>query len=124
MEYSCVGDTVNVSARLQDLTKAYGVWNVVGAAVEARATRFAFLALDDAPIRGRKAAEKIYTAVRPRTSAPEDDIVAVQQALDAARLAPAGPDFDAAMARLRSCALPELDVGKLADALQKRRGLG
>jgi adenylate cyclase len=124
MEYSCVGDTVNVSARLQDLTKAYGVWNVVGAAVEARATRFAFLALDDAPIRGRKAAEKIYTAVRPRTGAPENDIASLQEALDAARLAPAGLEFDAAMARLRACALPELDVAKLADALQKRRDLG
>ena len=121
MEYSCVGDTVNVSARLQDLTKAYGVWNVVGAHVVEGATAYEFLALDDAPIRGRKAAEKIYTAVRPKGEAPTDDIAALQMALDAARLAPPGPAFEAALETLRGCACAGVDVGKLADALEKRR---
>jgi adenylate cyclase len=121
LEYSCVGDTVNVAARLQDLTKTYGVWNVVGEGTVSRASGWEAVALDVMAVRGRVRTERIYTVVAPKRG-PRADLDAFRAALAAAQEAVrTGVDVERALDRLRSTAIPELDSDKMADALEKRR---
>jgi adenylate cyclase len=121
MEYSCVGDTVNVAARLQDLTKFYGVWNVVGDATVQAAPGWEAVLLDQAAVRGRSRAERIWTVVGPKAGA-RPDLDAFRKALAAAQRAVAtGADVERALDALRSTPIPELDADRMADALEKRR---
>lgn len=66
--YSVMGDTVNVSARLEGQTKDYGVLTLIGsntydaaiAAIEAGAAPIAFLELDLIALKGKVLPERIY----------------------------------------------------------------
>ncbi|MEM7424313.1 MAG: adenylate/guanylate cyclase domain-containing protein, partial [Pseudomonadota bacterium] len=62
LAYSCVGDSVNLAARLEGQTKAYGVRNLVGSATAALVRgRFALFELDQVAVKGRGQPEAIYT---------------------------------------------------------------
>jgi adenylate cyclase len=72
MEYTVMGDTVNVASRLQALTKEYGVPLLVSEATRAVVAGQELLEcreLDLVKVRGRTATLRIHT-VEPRTGIP------------------------------------------------------
>jgi adenylate cyclase len=60
--YSVLGDTVNLAARLENLTKQYGVPIIIGEkTAQAVRARFAVLELDYLQVRGKRDLERIFT---------------------------------------------------------------
>ena len=60
-DYSAIGDPVNVTARLQDLTKAYGLTLLVGEETVRRSPGFLFVEVDLVRLRGRQAPSRVFT---------------------------------------------------------------
>jgi adenylate cyclase len=60
-DYSALGDEVNVTARLESLSKIYGVTAVVAAQVRAQAKDFPTLELDSVQVKGRARPVCIHT---------------------------------------------------------------
>ncbi len=59
LDYSAIGDPVNVAARIEGITKDYGVPIIVGAHTAAATPRFAFLPLASVRLRGRVEAMEV-----------------------------------------------------------------
>ncbi|MCW5700554.1 MAG: adenylate/guanylate cyclase domain-containing protein, partial [Rhodospirillales bacterium] len=68
-DYSVLGDAVNLSSRLEGLSKTYNVGIVVGENTRARAEELAFLELDWVRVKGRSEAVRIFTVVGDETVA-------------------------------------------------------
>jgi adenylate cyclase len=60
LSYSLIGDTVNVAARLEGLTKLYGVPIIAGHALAERLDGFALIELDRVRVVGRDALEGVF----------------------------------------------------------------
>lgn len=60
LTYSLIGDTVNVAARLEGLTKQYGVPIIVGEDLAEHLHGFALLEIDKVRVVGRDSVEKIF----------------------------------------------------------------
>lgn len=60
LSYSLIGDTVNVAARLEGLTKTYGVPIIAGDTLAEQLDGFALIELDQVRVVGRDATEKIF----------------------------------------------------------------
>ena len=87
LDYSCIGDTVNVAARIQDITKTFGVWNCVTRSTILQAPEFCAVEIDVSPIRGRDQQEPLYTVLGPKEMNADPAIIAFREALAAARAA-------------------------------------
>ena len=89
--YSVLGDTVNVSARLEGQTKDYAVPVLVGeatknqamAAQAAQSAPLAFVELDLIALKGKAVPERIYTIIGGAEIALSDDFAALQEGQDA-----------------------------------------
>ena len=66
MAYTVVGDSVNLGARLENLTKTYGVTIAVGEATCKAVPDFAFLELDRVRVKGKDNSVAIFSPVGPR----------------------------------------------------------
>ena len=73
LEYSVLGDTVNIASRLESLSPAYGVDLVIGEETASGASEFALLELDRVRVKGKVLPIRIYTGLGDRTvaSTPE-----------------------------------------------------
>ncbi|MBK5265021.1 MAG: adenylate/guanylate cyclase domain-containing protein [Alphaproteobacteria bacterium] len=60
LSYSLIGDTVNLTSRIEGLTKYYGVQIAIGSALRDRLPGFAMLELDRVRVVGRDAPETIH----------------------------------------------------------------
>lgn len=60
LSYSLIGDTVNLTSRIEGLTKYYGVQIAIGSALEAKLPQFAVLPLDRVRVVGRDAPEMVH----------------------------------------------------------------
>jgi adenylate cyclase len=60
LSYSLIGDTVNLTSRIEGLTKYYGVQIAIGSALEAKLPGFATLPLDRVRVVGRDAPEIVH----------------------------------------------------------------
>lgn len=60
MNYSVIGDTVNLSARLESLTRLYGVSNIVSEASRDDAPNFAYRELDLVCVAGKSQSVRIF----------------------------------------------------------------
>jgi adenylate cyclase len=121
LDYSCIGDAVNVASRVQDLTKPFGVWNCVGARTLERAPGWTAVELDVTPIRGRAGAERLFTVLGPAALAADPAAAAfiaavdrARTARDAARAGGSMAEFEAAACALAAMRWPDVDTGKLA----------
>lgn len=121
LDYSCIGDAVNVASRVQDLTKAFGVWNCVGERTIERAPGWTAVELDVTPIRGRAGAERLFAVLGPAALARQPEAAAFIAAVDRARMARdaarAGGSmaaFEAAAAALAAMRWPDVDAARLA----------
>jgi adenylate cyclase len=80
LSYTLIGDTVNVAARLEGLTKQYGVTIAIGAALAERIAGFAVLELDRVRVVGREQAETIFALLGDETLAASKSFAALEAA--------------------------------------------
>jgi adenylate cyclase len=72
LSYSLIGDTVNLAARIEPLTKRYGVAIAIGEDFRNRISDFAIVGLDRVRVAGRDAPENLYVLLgsQSTTKAP------------------------------------------------------
>jgi adenylate cyclase len=116
LEYSCIGDPVNMASRLEGLTKQYGVWNCVGAAALEGVAGVLAVELDLVVVKG-------YTRPTPVWSLLSDageidpELALVTGELKEARAAFLDRRWDDAeklFQRLAKARVPEFDPAKVA----------
>lgn len=88
MNYSVIGDTVNLSARLESLTRLYNVSNIVSEASKQDAPQFAYRELDIVCVAGKSESIRIFELLGREDSLSEDkksEVVQFAAALKAYR---------------------------------------
>ena len=74
MEYTVIGDTVNLASRLQDLTKEYGIPLLFSGSTQAKVKEmFPVRFIDSIQVRGRQQSVDLYTVVDKSDDAVQDD---------------------------------------------------
>ncbi|MFN7159714.1 MAG: adenylate/guanylate cyclase domain-containing protein, partial [Erythrobacter cryptus] len=77
LSYTLIGDTVNVAARLEGLTKAYGVPIILGENLAERLGHFALLELDRVRVVGRDQPLRIFALLGDETLAQAPEMAAL-----------------------------------------------
>ncbi len=88
MNYSVIGDTVNLSARLEGLTRLYNVSNIVSEASRDEAPNFAYRELDIVCVAGKSQAVRIFELLGVEGELSDSikaEVAAYAQALNAYR---------------------------------------
>lgn len=101
LAYSCVGDSVNLAARLEGQTKAYGVRNLIGSRTAEGLPGFAAIEIDSVAVKGRTQPETIFTVAGDETVAADPAFATVAGAISTARAAYLSQDWNAAEAAFR-----------------------
>ncbi|MEL1230640.1 MAG: adenylate/guanylate cyclase domain-containing protein, partial [Candidatus Neomarinimicrobiota bacterium] len=75
MNYTMMGDTVNLAARLESSAKQYGVYNFVGENIyESAKDEFIFRFLDFVQVKGKNIPVKVYELVSEKSNANNESI--------------------------------------------------
>ena len=90
MAYTVMGDSVNLGARIEGLTKTYGVTVAVGEATRNAVPDFTFLELDRVRVRGKDKPVAIYEPLGPRIGLDPDTRDMLRRYHEALRLYRAG----------------------------------
>ncbi|MBY8974459.1 adenylate/guanylate cyclase domain-containing protein [Rhodobacteraceae bacterium NNCM2] len=124
LAYSCVGDAVNLAARLESVTKQYGVSTLVGSATAEGLGGFAIFEIDDVAVKGRTQPETIFTVAGDETVAERPEYDHLAGLIIAARSAYLMQDWDTAEAAFREVGehppLGLFDPSGLAKAFAER----
>lgn len=80
LDYSLIGDTVNVAARLEGQTKQYGVQIIAGQSMAERLRDFAIIEIDCVRVVGRSGAESIHVLLGDEGVATSKPFCALQSA--------------------------------------------
>ena len=110
-DYSILGDVVNVAARLEESTKAFGAPVIVGEATMAQAQDFAFIEIGKVPLRGKDREERVFALVGDEDVARSDAFSSLKKAqVRLLRALDAGDAREAekALAEARAVSLPGL----------------
>lgn len=105
IDYSVLGDTVNLAARLEGQSKAYGVDIVIGEHTQADIPELATLFLDNIKVKGKTEAVTIYCLVGNEAVAESRDFNTLKQFHDQMIEAYLAQDWNKAIKRLKECRL-------------------
>lgn len=101
LDYSLIGDTVNVAARFEGLTKQYGVKIIAGSNLVERLETYAFLEVDKVRVVGRDTPEAIYTLLGDEGYASQPQFADLERAHSAMLSAYRAMEWDAALKALK-----------------------
>lgn len=73
LNYSLIGDTVNLASRIEGLTKVYGVPILMGETLARRLDDFAVVEIDQVRVVGRDAPERLFALMGPPETAQSID---------------------------------------------------
>lgn len=105
IDYSVLGDTVNLAARLEGQSKAYGVDIVIGETTHDEVPEMATLFLDNIKVKGKNEAVKIYCLVGDEAVAESQDFQTLKQFHDQMIDAYLAQDWNKAVKRMKECRL-------------------
>lgn len=101
--YSALGDTVNLSSRLEGQTKSYGVIILVSEATTHQVPDMAFLELDLIRVKGKNEAVRIYTIYGDADMASSAAFQSLKASHDQMIQFYRARDFDAALSLVEKC---------------------
>ncbi|MEM7546511.1 MAG: adenylate/guanylate cyclase domain-containing protein [Pseudomonadota bacterium] len=105
LDYSCIGDAVNLSSRLEGITKQYGLWNCIGDTTASGVSHaFALIEIDQVAVKGRTLPERIWTVAGEGGLLHHPDYLALRAAVDEGIGAYKAQDWDRAEAAYRRAA--------------------
>jgi adenylate cyclase len=122
LNYSLIGDTVNLASRLEGLTKLYGVPAVINERLAGKIADFAVLEIDLVRVVGRDTPERVFALVEGPDVAASASFRAAAEAWSAVLAAYRARAFEGARSALDRFA-PLADsqgLGKLAELYGKR----
>ncbi len=123
-DYSVVGDNVNLTSRLEGLTKVYGVVIIISDETHAQADDMATLELDLTRVKGKTEAERIYALLGDEAVASDPQFINLRAAHDAMMTAYRAQDWQTArerMEQIRSMPLTRtLELDTLYDVYEER----
>ncbi len=124
LDYSCIGDAVNLASRLEGITKQYGLWNCIGNNTALGVDHaFALIPVDAVAVKGRSKPEPIWTVVGEADLLGDEAYLALRAAVEEGNAAYRAQDWDRAEAAYRRAAgikLASLDPQGLADVFLER----
>ncbi|HEY3149466.1 MAG TPA: adenylate/guanylate cyclase domain-containing protein [Dongiaceae bacterium] len=121
LEYSVLGDTVNIASRLETLSPSYGVDLVIGEETASGASEFALLELDRVRVKGKVLPIRIYTGLGDRTVAETPEFQTLRGAQNRLLAQYRAKEWDQAEATLAECrALAGDTLGGLYDLYARR----
>ena len=85
LNYSVIGDTVNLAARLESLTRYYSVNNIVSEASKESAPAYVYRELDEVRVAGKNESVRIFELVGERSMVSQarlDEVAAFESALN------------------------------------------
>ena len=121
LEYSVLGDTVNIASRLEALSPAYGVDLVIGEETASGATDFALLELDRVRVKGKALPIRIYTGLGDQAVAATAEFQRLHDAQSRLLAHYRAKEWDQAEAVLAECrALAPALLNGLYELYEKR----
>ncbi|HEY1384914.1 MAG TPA: adenylate/guanylate cyclase domain-containing protein [Dongiaceae bacterium] len=121
LEYSVLGDTVNIASRLESLSPSYGVDLIIGEETASSAAEFALLELDRVRVKGRVLPIRIYTGLGGPTVADTPEFQNLKDVHDRLLSHYRTKDWDQAEVALAECrALAGERMGGFYDLYARR----
>ncbi len=111
LDYSCIGDAVNLASRLEGITKQYGLWNCIGNnTAKGVSHAFALIEIDAVAVKGRSRPETIWTVAGEADMLSDPTYLALRDAVAEGMAAYKAQDWDRAEEAYRRAAGYELDA--------------
>jgi len=121
-DYSVLGDAVNTAARLEGLTKGYGIDLIIGESTAAKAAEFALVEIDQVKVKGRATPLHIFTVLGDEAFALTPEFAAIRDQQAEFLAAYRRQDWDAASAILAECRELAPSLHGLHDVFAERIG--
>src|SRR5262245_3086577 len=109
--YSVLGDSVNVAARLEGQTKFYGVPIIIGAKTAENAKEFAALELDLITVKGKTEAQTIFALLGREDVATSSDFQELRKLWSTMLYCYRSRDWDGALEAIELCQSAENNFG-------------